>query len=83
VIEYTNVHDDDLETKHDFIRIGKQRALSREVTCNFRLYLKIERTSVKARVITTEYRACVHFIHKQHLFCNALVLEIYHTVYLK
>ena len=27
--------------------IGKHRALSREVTCNFRLYLKIGRTSVK------------------------------------
>ena len=27
--------------------IGKQRALSLEVTCNFRLYLKIGQTSVK------------------------------------
>ena len=26
--------------------IGKHRALSREVTCNFRLYLKIGRASV-------------------------------------
>ena len=31
------------------VSIGKQRALSREVTCNFRLYLKIGRTSVKPR----------------------------------
>jgi len=30
-----------------FGTIGKHRALSRGVTCNFRLYLKIGRTSVK------------------------------------
>ena len=29
--------------------IGKHRALSREVTCQFRLYLKIGLTSVKTR----------------------------------
>jgi len=32
------------------------------------------------RVITTEYRACVHCIHMYHLFCNALVHVIYSGV---
>ena len=43
--------------------IGKQRALSLEVTCNFRLYLKIGWTSVKPswkhRLFTSNYR-CLH-----------------------
>ena len=36
------------------MRIGKQRALSREVTCNFTLNLKIGRTSVN-QVESNEY----------------------------
>jgi len=40
--------------------IGKQRALSCEVTCNLRLYLKIWRTSVepswKHCIFTSNYR---------------------------
>jgi len=43
--------------------IGKQRALSLQVTCNFRLYLNIGRTSVnpslKHRIFTCNYR-CLH-----------------------
>jgi len=43
--------------------IGKQQALSLDVTCNFRLYLNIGRTSVnqswKHRLFTSNYR-CLH-----------------------
>jgi len=40
----------DVDYKHEglhYTGIGKHRALSREVTCNFRLYLEIGQTSVK------------------------------------
>jgi len=43
--------------------IGKQRALSREVTCNFRLNLNLGRTSVEQSwnhwIFTSKYR-CLH-----------------------
>ena len=37
------------QNKNGGTHTGKHRALSREVTCNFRLYFKIGRTSVKPR----------------------------------
>jgi len=43
--------------------IGKQRALSREVTCKYSLYLKLWQTSVKLSwkhwLFTSKYR-CLH-----------------------
>jgi len=58
------------------------------------LYVNIDQTLVNSlhgllnckisglacRVITTEYRTCVHCIHMYHLFCNALVHVIYSVV---
>ena len=44
--------------------VGKQRALSREVSCYFRLYLKIGRTSVK-RVERTEYSRATTIVYTQ------------------
>jgi len=46
-----------------FTCMGKHRALSREVTCNFRLYFKLGRTSVNPSwtnwIFTSNYR-CPH-----------------------
>jgi len=42
--------------------------------------LNCEIGGLDCRVITTEYRTCVQYIHIYHLFCNALVHVIYSVV---
>jgi len=42
--------------------------------------LNCEIGGLDCRVITTEYRARVYYIHMSHLFCNALVHVIYSVV---
>jgi len=42
--------------------------------------LNFERVGLDCRVITTEYKTRVHWIHTEHLFCNTLVRVIYSVV---
>ena len=42
--------------------------------------LNCEIGGLDCRVITTEYRTCVHCKHMYHLFCNVLVHVIYSGV---
>jgi len=55
-----------------YIRKGKHRALSREVTCNFRFYLIIGRTSVNS---TSNYR-CLHISVSRNTTCGWNRLDV-------
>jgi len=85
----TTVHSYILEFCYDYIRDSHiansfisvlYTNIHQKLVNKLRRLLNCEIGGLDCRVITTEYRTRVHFIHMYHLFCNAMVHVIYSVV---